>query len=234
MKIRNILTFIFVILIIFASLTLPEMFVKAFSDKIENKTFEISESPSNIDVEAEKIYLVRAIHDIRGDAIKVTISSDSQKYLINNYFESVNSSNIDIVKELEALKQYNILDNFEPESAETVSIGMTNNTYLKENKYIIYNILANFNDIELHLEIEDKTGKIIYIYFNKENFFDGNDEKVLRNFVKYLDLHIIDDWKYSEDLIAQKYYLKSEKAKLVVVLDKSYDKYEISVKLNNF
>ena len=234
MKIRTILIFIFVIIIVFASLILPNLFMKALSNEIEIKTFDLPEIQKNIDVEAEKIYLVRAIHGIRSDNLKVSISSDSKRFFGDNYSEKIDSSNVDVVKELLNLKEYCILDNFDVETDTKVSMGIsTNNTYLSENKYIVQNVFVTLDNIEFHLEIESKTGKVIYIYFDKTNLFDSDDEEILRDFVKYLDLHIIDDWKYSEDLVAQKYYLKSEKAKLAVVLDKSFDKYEISVKLNN-
>ncbi len=230
MRIKNIIIFFFVILIIYISLLLPNVLVKALSNEIETRVFSRPENNSNVDVEAEKIYLVKAIHSIRSDNSKVTISPIDGENII---FESQNPCP-DVFKELNTLKEYNILNNFDIENVNNFGVGLTNNTYFNKDRYVVHIVLANLDEIEFHLEIENKTGKIIYAYFSKNNFYDGDNEEVLRNFVRYLDLYIINDWKYSENLINQKYYLKSEKAKLAIVLDKSYEKYEISVKLNNF
>ena len=132
------------------------------------------------------------------------------------------------------MRDYSILTNFELDDSEQSRMEIISKSYLNKNKYIVHNVLVSVGNSEIHLEIEDKTGKIIYIYFDKDKLLNSNDEEVLRNFVKYLDLHIIDDWKYSEDLISQKSYLRSEKAQLAIVLEKYDNKYEISVRLNNF
>ena len=67
----------------------------------------------------------------------------------------------------------------------------------------------------IEINVEQKTGKIISIYFS-ENFLrtDAEVEKQLRNYAKYLDLDIIDDWEFHNNI------LESEKAQLTIMLDK--------------
>ena len=132
------------------------------------------------------------------------------------------------------MEDYNILTNLNLDNLNNYGIGIISKTYLNKNKYIVHNVLVSIDNTEIHLEIEDKTGKIIYIYFDKNIFLSNNIKETLENFVRYLDLHIIKDWKYGEDLINKKYSLTSESAKLAIVLDMSDDNYELTVRLNNF
>lgn len=69
------------------------------------------------------------------------------------------------------------------------------------------------NEEWIGINIEEKTGKIINADFSK-NFLksDVEKEKQLRNYAKYLDLDIIGDWKFEENV------LKSEKAQLTIML----------------
>ena len=242
MKIKNLIIYFSVVVIVFFSLKAPNFLLNNLSKNIEKRFYEIEETKNPINVEAEKIYLVKAIHNIRSDSPVVTINSDNGKTLVQNsknatYEISTESSENEfwtIKKELENMRNYSILTNLELDDSEQSRMEIISKSYLNKNKYIVHNVLVSVGNSEIHLEIEDKTGKIIYIYFDKDKLFDSNDEEVLRNFVKYLDLHIIDDWKYSEDLISQKSYLRSEKAQLAIALEKYDNKYEISVRLNNF
>ena len=70
------------------------------------------------------------------------------------------------------------------------------------------------NDEWIQINIEEKTGKVISADFSK-NFLktDIEIENMLRNYAKYLDLDIIDDWKFEKNNI-----LKSEKAQLIIML----------------
>ena len=79
------------------------------------------------------------------------------------------------------------------------------------NYYIFNNIYLLIKGVEYHLEMEDKTGKIVSITLKTENVPE-NREEVMRKYIEYLDLYIIDDWKLED------YVLKSEKAQLVVNL----------------
>lgn len=241
MKIKNFIIYFSVIIIVFFSLKVPDFLMKNLSSDIEKKFYKIEETKTQIDVEAEKIYLVKAIHNIRSDSPTVTISSnDGQKitksskdvvYEISDYESEKIFPDID--KELKNLVDYNILTNLKLDNSKQFDVGIISKTYLNKNKYIVHNVLVNVDNNEIHLEIEDKTGKIIYAYFDKNIFSDIPIKEALENFVRYLDLHIIKDWKYEEDLINKKYSLTSESAKLSVILSTSSEKYELTVRIKN-
>lgn len=77
----------------------------------------------------------------------------------------------------------------------------------------------------IEVNIEEKTGKIISADFSKSFFkTDVEIEKVLRNYSKYLDLDIIDDWKFENNNI-----LKSEKAQLIIMLVENDDSYMLTI-----
>ena len=235
MRIKNVIIYFLTIIIILLSLKMPDILMKNLSNNLEKKLYKIVENKNQIDVKAEKIYLVKAIHSIKSDNSLVTISSsDGKKIKFESY--KINSQTPDIDKEIELLQEYKILNdfNFNDSNNCIVEMGIIDKSYLSNNEYIVHNVLANIDDDEIHLEIENKTGKVIYAYFDKNNFYNGDIEETLRNYIKYLDFHIIKDWKYEEDLMNKKYSLKSESAKLTIVLDESNDKYELSIHVSNF
>lgn len=240
MKIKNLIIYFSVVVIVFLSLKAPNFLMNKLSKNIEKKFYKIEENKNQIDVEAEKIYLVKAIHNIRSDNPTVSINSNNGKVIAQTeeMYEIVSeaeNSFPNINKELKDIENYNILANLNLDGFKEYGIGIISKTYLNKNKYIVHNVLVSLDNVEIHLEVEDKTKKIIYLYFDKDLFSSQNIKETLENFVRYLDLNIINDWKYSEDLISEKYYLKSEKADLAIVLDKSNDeKYELSVRLNNW
>lgn len=244
MKIKSFIIYFSVVIIVFFSLKAPSFLMEKLSKDIEKNVYKIEENKTQIDVEAEKIYLVKAIHNIRSDSPTVTINSSNGEILAQksetevyeiSTDESESKNNFpDIDKELKNMEDYNILTNLNLDNLNNYGIGIISKTYLNKNKYIVHNVLVSIDNTEIHLEIEDKTGKIIYIYFDKNIFLSNNIKETLENFVRYLDLHIIKDWKYGEDLINKKYSLTSESAKLAIVLDMSDDNYELTVRLNNF
>ena len=73
------------------------------------------------------------------------------------------------------------------------------------------------------VQIENKTGKILNISTRKENFNFTDKKDLMINFVKYLDLYIINDWEYINNT------LKSEKAKLTVYLVENEDEYNLLI-----
>ena len=89
----------------------------------------------------------------------------------------------------------------------------------KTTKYVINQIVLSLGDGKrILVEMEEKTGKIL-LYSSSIAEIEGlEEEEILKNFVKYLDLYIIDDWKYGNNMLI------SEKAKLFVTLSytKSY------------
>ena len=124
----------------------------------------------------------------------------------------------DIEKELLKLQEYNII-----KYPETIEDAEESTMLLIERSYNAQESIYTFNDIEFTInknlykfEVENKSGKILFISLDK-NYLntDVSKEQIMRNYVNYLDLHIIDDWKLEDGM------LKSEKAGLVVNLVQS-------------
>lgn len=211
-KIKNIIIYISVTIIVFASFKIPEILLEQENNDIEIEVYEKEKNKSKIDVEAEKIYLVKAIHDMENDDSTVSISPSG----IEEYFTTVESINenierTDLEKELKKLKEYNILKNFETTTDSDISISVINKFYKNSNsKYTINNISLENNNQKYELDIENKTKKILCVTLEKDNLYSNNKEEIMKNYIKYLDLYIIDDWKFVDNM------LKSEKAQLVV------------------
>ena len=82
---------------------------------------------------------------------------------------------------------------------------------VNEKIYTISNFELILEGQMYEIEVENKSGKILFIAFDKNEIDSMMDkETILRNYVNYLDLHILDDWKYEDGM------LKSEKAGLIV------------------
>lgn len=220
-EIKNIVIYIVVCIIILISFKLPEILCERVNDNIEIAVYEKEKIKSTIDVEAEKIYLVKAIHDIESEKSKVAISSSDilEKFTL---VEVNTKTTNDIYKELLKLKEYNILNNFETNENFNYKVGLVDKFYNEEgSEYIINSIDFQVNNDKYKLEIESKTGKILYIVF-EDNLYSSKEE-IMRNYIKYLDLYIIDDWKMENNM------LKSEKAELVVSLIENENHYILSI-----
>ena len=162
MRIKNVIIYFLTIIIILLSLKMPDILMKNLSNNLEKKLYKIVENKNQIDVKAEKIYLVKAIHSIKSDNSLVTISSsDDKKIKFESY--KISSQTPDIDKEIELLQEYKILDdfNFNDSNNCIVEMGIIDKSYLSNNEYIVHNVLANIDDDEIHLEIENKTGMVI-------------------------------------------------------------------------
>ena len=211
-KIKNIIIYISVTIIVFVSFKIPEIILEQENNDIEIEVYEKEKNKSKIDVEAEKIYLVKAIHDMENDDSTVSISPSG----IEEYFTTVESINenierTDLEKELKKLKEYNILKKFETTTDSDISISVINKFYKNSNnKYTINNISLENNNQKYELDIENKTKKILCVSLEKDNLYSNNKEEIMKNYIKYLYLYIIDDWKFVDNM------LKSEKAQLVV------------------
>ena len=64
MKINNIIIYIAALAIVLLSFKVPELILKSQEDNME-MSYYWEQKQSKIDVEAEKIYLVKVIHDIQ-------------------------------------------------------------------------------------------------------------------------------------------------------------------------
>ena len=219
-KLKNIFCYIIVCIIILLSFKIPNILLENKTYNISLEIYKTEKTKRDIDVEAKNIYLVNAIHEIEESQNIVEITSN-KKYLFlaekeeSGYFENIEN-------ELEKLKDYNILTNFN--GIQNYKIKLINKGYYQngEMKYTLLDILLE-QDENYNLEIENKTGKILNISTRKENFNFTDKKDLMINFVKYLDLYIINDWEYINNT------LKSEKAKLTVYLVENEDEYNLLI-----
>lgn len=218
---KKIFIYLIVIIIVYLSFCMPNVLFSLEDLKMENTSYKKKLIDSKIDVQAESIYLVKTIHDIQDGSSNLKIS--------NNYAEIslvVNSkeNNDKIIKYLNEETRKMQIHNSKIENDEEANFKYY--IYVKEyntkkKQYKIYRIVFQINNSEMFVEIEEKTGKILtYAGIVRNNNEEGRDEeKILRNYVTYLDLYIIDDWTYKDNMLV------SEKAKLsvnIVYYDKTY------------
>lgn len=222
MKNRGIILIIFVMILV--SFFVPNLLFWLEDFRIEKQICAIAKPKSKVDVQAEKIYLVRAIHDMEGFYRNLAIrEKEKVVYYANGNNIRVAPSEIvsttkvkdettfaELKNEIAKLETGNVLKNLKIGEEEQNLGYVSERTYAKEDddyktKYYY------FKNGEIEIEIENKTGKILSILFPKESLLEDRQE-MKKNFVKYLDLYIIDDWKLENNS------LKSEKAQLEVVL----------------
>ena len=82
---------------------MPEILLNFWNDKIGMEIYQKEKDTNAIDIEAENIYLVKAIHGIEDEGTFVEISKGTEKILVTKE----NDNNIE--KELRKLVEYNIL-----------------------------------------------------------------------------------------------------------------------------
>lgn len=80
-----------------------------------------------------------------------------------------------------------------------------------------------FKNAKVEIKIENKTGKIVYIIFPKDKLV-ADIQEFMKNYVKYLDLYIINDWKFENNK------LESEKAQLEVVMVDMKEEYILTIR----
>ena len=219
MKIKNIVIYLIVFIIILVSFMMPEVLLKIEENKMEGIVYEKKSQKNQLYVDAENIYLVKAIHDIEKiNAVEITSSEKIEWVLVEKSFDEEKDEYV-ALNELKKLEDYNIL---KLGNIENYSFTVINKLYHNDKEqYIIYNILLMTNNRSFNFEIEAETKKILKIYLETNDIEDR--EELMLNFIKYLNLYIIDDWKYEDEI------LKSEKAKLAVKLENIDDKYVLSI-----
>lgn len=222
---KNFLLVFFSIIIIVFSFVMPNLLLGA-EDVAREKEIFIRQKKQNkkIDVQAEKIYLVTFIHDIY--QIK-----DEKIYNVKTKSTSYSGP---VTSRIE---QESPTEKFKNEISKLISNEILNEINFDE--YIDYLEVENYFPLDyivrscsmpkengdfIEINVEQKTGKIISIYFS-ENFLrtDAEVEKQLRNYAKYLDLDIIDDWEFHNNI------LESEKAQLTIMLDKKENSYMLTI-----
>lgn len=219
MKIKNTIIYVIVLIVVFLSFKVPEWVLKNEEDNME-MSYYWKQKESKIDVEAEKIYLVKAIHDIQEELSRVEIATDASKHGRIIEFSGAEMEELKVSrnfeKELLKLQEYNIIKY--PSTVDTSGNNEYSAMSIIDRSYTIGEKLYTISNLEwivdgnmYEFEVESKSGKILFISFDKNELGSTMDkETILRNYVNYLDLHIIDDWKYENGM------LTSEKADLVV------------------
>ena len=234
-KLRNIIIYIVVCIIVVGSLKIPELLLNKESSDIEFAVYDKEKKENAIDIEFQNIYLVKAIHEIESGAT-VEISSPATQYLIVEKELMPNYGfTKDINEEMFKLQEYNILKNINLNENSKYKFGLINKNYRnKENSYTVNYIILDFEETDYILNLENKTGKIIYIAFKKDNLYNKDNKKeMIENFIKYLNLYIIDDWEYEIDEINKIYSMKSKKADVVISLNETQDMYSFSFHIIN-
>lgn len=223
-------------ILVIVILILPNVIFKIQDKTIDNMKYEVQERQTKLNVEVEDIYLVKAIHKGYYD-IAITDVNTMQTKTISEY----KNGNVeygkfvqDIEKELYKLKSDNVITlEILSNQDEKIEVGLLTKRYLdKKTEYSMDCINITAGNTYINIQMENKTKKLLYIEFgsknNEDKFFgDISKEEILRNYVKYLDLYIIDDWTYENET------LKSEKASLVVTLKQNEQSYELSINPQN-
>ncbi|MCI8833544.1 MAG: hypothetical protein HFJ19_05060 [Clostridia bacterium] len=211
---RKVFIYLIVIIIVYLSFFMPNILFSLEDLNMENTSYKKKPIDNKIDVQAENIYLVKAIHDMQDGTsnLKIADSSSEIMALANN--QGIEDETIKkLIEEINKMKEYNILEGtFENYEEMKLRYHIYGREYSNlENKYLINRIVFSTDEYEKFVEIEEKTGKIIYyVGTHKEDVTEEiGAEEVLRNYIRYLDLYIIDDWTFRDNMLI------SEKAKLM-------------------
>ena len=217
-RINNLIIYIFVFTIIFASFTIPNRLLKKKELDIQMSVYNKENTENNkMLVGAEEIYLVKAIHEIESEDTMILVNSEKILETIETTNDKNNNSIYNIKEEILQLQENNIIKEFEDLNDSKFLINIVNKEYLANKvKYLTKNISLIIGNYHYQIHLEEKTGKIISIMTQKDNLTDNKEIKeILENYIKYLDLYIIDDWVYENNV------MKSQKANLTVSLVES-------------
>ncbi len=236
----------FIILIIFCviifSFLLPKLLFKLEDLRMEKIVYSSKKNKSKIDVQAEKIYLVKAIHAMSDSStnistVKVVGAENSKKTIEKDEkMFSVCKREMKKLQESKILKNFdeNLLLNFEFSGEE---LNYTDSSELYTFEFIDLYFKENEVSRNIDIRMEEKTEKIFLITIPKGYLCDElENEDILINFVKYMDLLVIGDWKFEKMDIKNTDYnickssLKSEKAQLVAELIELKGDYYLTIK----
>ncbi len=231
MKNKLIISSVFFILLL--SFLAPQILFEVEDLRMEKQIFTQSKTKRNIDVQAQKIYLVKAIHDMSGSSMEIqsqtVVPSSNKKVLVEErQSEQEEEKVIDQVKnEFLKLEECKILKDMN-EIFSNTEYNVKNYTNFKKEYEMQYTFLGNKTS-EMSVGRESKTGKILFAVFPKDKLqTELERQEILENYVKYLDLYMIGDWKFENNT------LKSEKAGLCAMLfiDSNNDNCFLSIQSN--
>lgn len=222
-NIKNFIIILLILILVFFSFLIPNIFFRIEDMYMENDIFNIAQNSSNLDVEIQKIYLVRAIHDIKNSIFK--IASQNITEMNNLKFKNTFLEVLD--DELKKLEENEIIQSVNREDYDEFTI-LKNDCINNDNEYTLQHFYGRSNEYYIEVDIEKKTGKIIKISFNKDILnTDINKSEILENYIKYLNLYIIDDWKFENNQAI------SEKAGLCVIFIEDTKNNQLTLSINS-
>ena len=241
-RLKNVLIYVSIVLILIISFGIPNILFNIEDYKTLNLVFRKEKTIGKIDVQAKNIYIVKAIHDIQDKHLNVKIgniiksTNSYQKIETNSLisYSEVYTFNNDItvkkiIDEISKLKNNEIINKMPIIDEENKCVfNIIDKKYQSYKiEYILNIVTIDSEEFKAKLEIEEKTGKIITMAYLDDIINHNLDkETILRNYVKYLDLYVIDDWKFQNDV------LESEKAKIMLKLETSNNESVISINSN--
>lgn len=216
-NVKNFFIITISLIIISFSFSIPTILLKIEDINLEKEIDSKSKAKSTIDVEAEKIYLVKAIHSIEDVYTSVNISNKKVEMApVYQYAIGNNDIISKLQNEITKMKDIGILkDEFIKEENEKVSYGITERVY--NGIYSLNGISITSKDYTVNVVLEDKTNKITALYIVKNtgdlDIADRTRKRqIIEDYIKYLDLYIIGDWKFENNMLV------SEKAQLSALL----------------
>ncbi len=229
-KIGNVIVYILFAAVIFASFRLPDILLKSYDVSFGASMYDLSGRQSiDIEIEADEIYLVKAIHDMETAAEEqyhnyIFFAGSLEEYKIGlGQEEPAQSEDVQAEDEIARLKECGVLQ-------ETDTLTGAETEILKEvyktdqSEYIIDNLFFLPESSVWLLEREEKTGKILTVCFSGRNMPEEAERReLLENYIRYLDLYIIDDWVYEDQ------QMKSDKADLAVGFKQAGEGYILSI-----
>lgn len=204
--------YLVVFLLLIFSFQMPQALFEMEDASCSKMIFKREKISNKIDVQAENIYLVKAIHDMKEGQLYVKIVPYKEVEVV----EALSKQSVAVVKqgeetrfkeEFEKMQKDGILQNVPID--ENSKTSQTEKWYHKEEVNYQTDIFAKE---EVLVEIERKTGKCIMMSFPKEMLVNLDKQEIMQNYIQYLDLYIIDDWQFEHGKMV------SQKAQLMVIL----------------
>lgn len=221
-RIGNGVIYLFFIAILWASIQIPDMLLERLSFSFGASVYD-GRGQGGIDVEAEEIYLVKVIHDMETEGTTVYYTLVSKNPLAEYEIEAAPEELEQVEEEMKKLKECKVLKDFDPIVGTGAEI-LTEIYVTDRMEYKVKNTFIDPGNTVWLLEQEERTGKVLSVFFNEEDMPKESERReLLENYIRYLDLYIIDDWSYEDQR------MRSKKAELVVGFEKGGEGCTLSI-----
>lgn len=226
---KNILICLISAVIIILTFITPNILFKIEDMQSYRRVYSKTKIESKIDVQAQKIHLVKTIHSIEDGYLNLKVNN---MYGVSKLIESEEMDAL-LTKcflEIQSLKDNNVIQKTIINNSRKINRYESQERVYNDAKkeYTITQIYLNIENQErINIEIEGKTGKIL-LYSSSIKEIEGiEEEKILKNYIEYLGLSIIDDWEYTNNMLV------SEKAKLSAILAYYDEAFYLSIHSSN-